>query len=131
MMQIETLTQNELDSLKTILEKKEKTEFQLYPEYRTTFWFKDNQNAELRIVCGLDRITVSRICLNNKRRGTMTEILKELTNICIRHHWKTIVIQSVLTSEMENWCHKNGFVPDKYCAVQTKEGIRGDFLKEI
>lgn len=131
MMHIETLTQSELNSLKAILERGEKTEFQMYPEYRTTFWFKDNQNAELRIICGLDRITVSRICLNNKRHGTMTQILNKLNNICTRHHWKTIVIQSVLTSEMENWCHKNGFLPDKYCAIQTEEGIRGDFLKEI
>ena len=131
MMQIEALTQNELNNLKAILERGEKTEFQLYPEYRTTFWFQDNQGAELRVVCGLDRITVSRVCLNNKRCGTMTKILHELRMICASHHWKIIVIQSVLTKEMENWCHKNGFLPDEYCSIQTEEGIRGDFLKEI
>lgn len=109
------------------LEAGEQTTFRCTPGIHS-YWFEDNYGAELRIILGMSpTLIISRVNLNNKRKGTMTAILDILKQIGTKHGCKMIVAQSVLTSEMEKWCMKNHFSPSKYASYPTNEGIRGDF----
>ena len=61
----------------------------------------------------------------------MTEIYKHLVRFCRNNGLHTIVIQSVVTEAMANWCLKNGFIQSATCSVQLPGYIGGDYLKDI
>ena len=58
------------------------------------------------------RLIVSNIEFIHKRQGYMTELFAILKEIRRSYHTGPIVIESVLSDEMEAWCKKNGFVID-------------------
>lgn len=123
-----TLTDCEIKKIQQILENGEHVAFHVTCSYHHTFWFTNDENeAECRISCSRDRLTVSRINLLNRRQGTMTQLYKIFKSICRSHNWHMIVIQSVLTSCMSAWCYKNEFKPDEMASYETDEGIRGDY----
>lgn len=124
-------SEEEYRSVFTILEKGEKTKFFCQPGIRS-WWFQNTNGAELRIVFGRNKqLIVSRVNLNRKRQGTMTAIYNLLREIGAAHGYNKIVIQSVLTSEMEQWCRKNHFKPDPNTSFEMEDGIRGDFIISI
>ena len=57
-----------------------------------------------------EELVIARVCFINKRKGNMTELLSILKRMQEKYNTGDIVIESVMTQEMEEWCHKNGFV---------------------
>lgn len=94
-------------------------------------WYRDDAwEMELRLLFLHDiRLTVSRVCFVNRRQGTMTKVLAFLKEFCERNHIKELVIQSVETLEMANWCLKMGFEPDPHAsfALPDNEFVLGDY----
>ena len=58
------------------------------------------------------RLVVANIRFIHKRQGYMTELFSILKEIRRTYHTGPIVIESVLSDEMEAWCKKNGFSID-------------------
>ncbi|HPJ88660.1 MAG TPA: hypothetical protein PK466_05700 [Thermotogota bacterium] len=56
-------------------------------------------------------LVVARVQFINQRKGNMTKLFDVLKKIKRRYKLKRIVIESVLTDSMHNWCHKNKFKP--------------------
>ncbi len=97
------------------------------------FWFhSDDWESELRIIfLSTFRLTVSRVCFINRRRGTMTEIGAYLEAFCRTHQISELVIQCVETPAMVNWCIKNGFSPIPSASMVFDGIIMGDYRKFV
>lgn len=96
-------------------------------------WFSsDESDMELRLLLLMNfRLTVSRVLFAHRRQGTMTKVLAFLENFCKEHNIPEIVIQSVETKEMSNWCRKNHFQPNPSASIQIHDFIMGDYRKYI
>lgn len=85
---------------------------------------KDEQELMLRMVG--DYFKVARIMFRHKRQGNMKALEQLLIGLCKKcPDKKGIVIESVLTEEMRNYCLKNGYKPfhnNFYDFVKEKEG---------
>lgn len=77
-------------------------------------WIHSNDyETELRLVgLGDFQIKVSRVQFQKKHCGTMTRVFFFLLDFCRRKNITKIVIESVLSKEMEDWCRKHGFKHD-------------------
>lgn len=119
-------------SLQKILESKEQVPIICHQEISGIWLQAQNQETELRLLLmGQIQLTVSRVCLVNKRQGTMTTILEQLVQFCQLHRVRRLVVQCVQTAEMAAWCHKNGFMPAPYASFETNGIILGDYQKNI
>lgn len=69
-----------------------------------------------------NELVVARIEFIHKRQGKMSELYRILKMIQKEYKTGKIVIESVQTDEMENWCIKNKFIEDKNrpkCYIDT------------
>ena len=67
----------------------------------------------MRYNAGLDhRLVVASVQFIHRRSGYMTELFSILKQIRRAYSTGPIVIESVLSTEMEAWCKKNGFKAD-------------------
>lgn len=57
-----------------------------------------------------NNLVVARIEFIHQRKGEMTELYRILKRIQHKYHTGDIIIESVQTPEMEEWCIKNKFV---------------------
>lgn len=74
---------------------------------------KENE-LMLRYNCGRDnRLVVARVRFVHRRKGNMTELYRILKRIQRKYHTGPIVIESVMTDEMREWCLKNKFYEDE------------------
>lgn len=118
--------------LQKILESREKVPIICHQEIGGIWLQAQNQETELRLLLmGQIQLTISRVCLVNKRQGTMTTILEQLVQFCQRHNISRLVVQCVQTAEMAAWCHKNGFMPDPYASFEVDGIILGNYRKNI
>lgn len=63
----------------------------------------------LRFAGSKNKLVVAKVCFVHQRCGNMTELYKILENIKRRYKTGKIVIESVMTEGMKQWCKKNGF----------------------
>lgn len=98
-----------------------------------TYWIHDEDyGTEFRVAFSPLVITVSRVCFKQRRRGCMTKCINLLEAFAAKYQIKKICIQSVLTTEMMNWCKKNNYVIAPYIFQQEINGvISGDYIKEF
>lgn len=76
-------------------------------------WLKDvADTTEFRYVILKDRIVVSRVNFKNRRSGCMRACFELLKSFSCKLDYDIIVIQSVQTYAMQQWCLANGFEPD-------------------
>ena len=59
------------------------------------------------------------------------QILSFLEDFCRREGVSEIVVQMVETSEMANWCLKNGFQPIPSATMAINGFLIGDYRKEV
>lgn len=84
--------------------------------------------TELRLlILSNIQVTVSRVCFKNTRHGTMTSVFEFLKDFCVKNNINQIIIQSVLTKEMANWCIKHGFNPVKSSSIELHGIVIGDY----
>lgn len=70
---------------------------------------KEKSELMLRFAGVNNELVVARVCFINRRCGNMTELYKILKYIQKKYKTGKIVIESVMTEEMKQWCEKNGF----------------------
>ncbi|WP_417202670.1 hypothetical protein [Acetoanaerobium sticklandii] len=71
---------------------------------------KDKNELMLRYAGDRNELIVARICFIEQRQGKMTELYTILKRIQKKYKTGKIIIESVMTEGMEQWCIKYGFV---------------------
>lgn len=125
-------TDEDIEILQDMIEKAERTKMTCRREL-SGIWLESKNHdipvTELRLlILSNIQVTVSRVCFKNERRGTMTSVFEFLKNFCIRNNINQIVIQSVLTKEMSNWCKKHGFNPMNAASIEINGIVIGDYV---
>lgn len=119
-----------IQSIKQIIEEKNQCSLNIQKTF-STYWLRDFAANELRISRLQDfEIIISRVEFENKRAGTMTEVMKVLTNYCQKEHIGQICVQSVATYEMMQFCMKNKIKP-KQENIWINDILAGDYVLEI
>lgn len=78
-------------------------------------WIHNNDfSVEFRYTILLHRLIVSRVCFKSLRNGCMSACFRILAEFANELNFDTILIQSVQTYEMAQWCEKFDFIPNKY-----------------
>lgn len=98
--------------LKTLLTEAESCEFDLWDDGKNNDFLGKNGHSRLRIsipLYGTPSFVISVVNLVNRHQGTMTKIFEIVKEFCLQNGVKTIIIQSVGTEEMMQWCQKFGF----------------------
>lgn len=75
-------------------------------------------------------LKISRALFQNKRVGAMTRVFFYLLNFCRKKDVPRLVVESVLTKEMANWCTKYGFHQDP-CTIFLEDGIGGNYIFDV
>lgn len=105
------LSIEDFNEIKDILEKDSEGDVITHIPYNRYVWFSGGYGVELYLKCSRDELIISRINLNNKRSGIATKILKLLKEYAINNNFKSIVVESTLTKEMNHFCLKHNFEP--------------------
>lgn len=124
-------TDEDIEILQDMIEKADRIKLTCRREL-SGIWLKSKSYkepvTELRLlILSNIQVTVSRVCFKNTRHGTMTGIFEFLKDFCIRNNINQIIIQSVLTKEMANWCIKHGFNPIKSSSIELHGIVIGDY----
>lgn len=84
-------------------------------------WIKDDElTTEFRYTALANRLIVSRVAFKNRHRGCMTTCFEILKHFATNLNYDIIVIQSVETCEMMQWCLKMGFTAPS-CNFMTRD----------
>lgn len=113
------LTEEQTQQLVNIIEEKQSCACEVANSMHTVWITSDDGENELRV--GFE----------NKRRGTMTALLSVLKEICESYGVHRIIMQSVLTKEMEAFCRKSGFTPDKNSTMEVDGVLIGDYFLDF
>ena len=126
------LSDEEISQIKDIIEHQENKVCDA-DNSLSTIWIHDKHyETEFRFAFnGHFKLIISRVCFINRRCGTMTKLLKKMMEFCIKYGVHNITIQSVETSEMVNFCVKNGFTPDPNASFPLNDIILGDYVLNI
>ena len=118
------LTEEQTQQLVNIIDEKQDCICEVSNSMHTVWITSDDGENELRVAfLGRFALVISRVCFENKRRGTMTALLSVLKEIC--------EMQSVLTDEMEAFCRKSGFTPDKNSTMEVDGVLIGDYFLDF
>ena len=127
-MQRLCLSNEQIERLQAIIESKQNCKCQADVSFGTVWITSDDELNELRVsFLGDFELVVSRVGFTHKRRGTMTSVLEELKKICTEVGVPRIVIQSVLTPEMQAFCQAHHIEPDKNTTRQVGDVLVGDY----
>lgn len=97
------------DRLITEIESRNNCKLNCTISFNTT-WIKDEEaTTEFRYAIVGNRMIVSRVMFKNRRSGCMTTCFEILKQFAAELGYATIVIQSVETYEMLQWCNKINF----------------------
>lgn len=115
-----------------ILEEKEDGNVEVdVPYFKTSIRFSiDGKMSDIYIKKTAYRYIISRVYLENQRQGTMESILKEVVGIAKSEGFNEILIESVSSEAMYNFCIKHG-LKKKLGYLNIDFGIYGDFIMSI
>lgn len=126
------MSSKEKEDLRQLLEEQEGVPISVYEGIRELWYQNKDRQSELRLLFLFNyQVTVSRVCFIRRRQGTMTKILTILEDLCKKNKVEQLLIQSVETSEMANWCIKMGFTPDPNATIFIGGVLKGDYRKQM
>lgn len=126
------LTEEQTQQLVNIIDEKQDCICEVSNSMHTVWITSDDGENELRVAfLGRFALVISRVCFENKRRGTMTTLLSVLKEICESYGVHRIIMQSVLTKEMEAFCRKSGFTPDQNSTMEVDGVLIGDYFLDF
>lgn len=128
-------TDEDVEILQTMIENADRIKLTCRREL-SGIWLESKNHdipvTELRLlILSNIQVTVSRVCFKNQRQGTMTSVFEFLKDFCIKNNINQIIIQSVLTKEMANWCIKHGFNPVKSSSIKLHGIVIGDYAFSV
>lgn len=123
------LTKEQIQQLVDTIESKQDCHCSVSNSMRTIWITSSDVENELRVAfLGNFALVLSRVEFAHKRCGTMTAILFALKKICEENGVHRIIIQSVLTPEMESFCCKSGCKPDPNSTMEVGGVLTGDYF---
>ena len=124
-------TDEDIEILQDMIEKADRTKMTCRRELSGIWLESKNYDipvTELRLlILSNIQVTVSRVCFKNTRHGTMTNVFEFLKAFCVKNNINQIIIQSVLTKEMADWCMTHGFNPIKSSSIELHGIVIGDY----
>lgn len=131
-MQVARIGKAVVEELCAILQEAEHTPITVLHE-RNGVWLRgDNGVTELRILLVGDyHLTISRVQVKYKRKGTMRRIYEVCREFCQANDISQICIQSVISKEMYCWCTSMGFTVNECTYFDAGSFICGDYYKDI
>ena len=125
-------SENEIADITSLLKEREKTDIECIPQISGIWLHDPSWQTELRLlVLPRIKLTVSRVCFQKRRQGTMGEVVKWMIRYCHNHEIYQICIQSVETEEMVNFCLKNDFRPNPLTTFEIDGRILGDYIVNL
>ena len=125
-------SENEIADITSLLKEREKTDIECIPQISGIWLHDPSWQTELRLlVLPKIKLTVSRVCFQRRRQGTMSEVVKWMIRYCHNHEIPQICIQSVETQEMVNFCLKNDFSPNPLTSFEIDGRILGDYIMNL
>lgn len=124
-----------IEQLKRIIEEKNNCKLEVNKSFYTV-WLIDLEetgtfNNEFRIApIANQRLIISRVRFTNRRCGTMTDILEALKSYGKKEGFTEILIQSVETFEMMQFCLKNEFKPFP-SNILVDDVLMGDYILDL
>lgn len=126
------MSAEELENLRKLLERQEGVPISVHEGIREIWYQSEDGQSELRLLFLFDyQVTVSRVGFIHRRQGTMTKVLSVLEDFCKKNKVKQLLIQSVETPEMANWCMKMDFTPDPNATFLVDGFLAGDYKKQM
>lgn len=125
-MVMETIIYDNFDEIKNILQEIDDSEVTISKRFNNIYFYNDK--SEVYIKFNTKQVIISRIVLGDKRKGYCTKILNILIDYCKKYSIKQIMIESVLTDEMFNFCNKHNFIKEEN---KYSTGIHGNYLLEV
>lgn len=126
------LSDEEISQIKDIIEHQENKVCDADNSLSTIWIHDEHYETEFRFCFnGHFKLVISRVCFVNRRCGTMTKLLEKMKEFCLKYDVHNITVQSVETSEMVNFCVKNGFKPDPNASFPLNDIILGDYILSI
>lgn len=128
------MNKNDFAKVIEILESNENTKI----EYRDgafqdfVFW-SNKKDTDLKLkIYRPNTLVIQSVNFSNKHIGTMTQIFKELKEICLKNKINAIMIQSVLTPEMKAFCDNAGLISlNENQNDNDFDGYYGDFIVNL
>lgn len=125
-------SENEIADITSLLKEREKADIECIPQINGIWLHDPSWQTELRLlVLPKIKLTVSRVCFQRRRQGTMSEVVKWMIRYCHNHEIPQICIQSVETQEMVNFCLKNDFSPNPLTSFEIDGRILGDYIMNL
>lgn len=126
------MNKEDIETLKNMIEDRESCNLIVEESLNSVWLYSQTTESELRLTFLKNiKLTVSRVYLCKKRQGTFTQIINFLMDIAKKYGFKKIVIESVLTKEMEQFCLKNEFSPDPVTTMYIDNVLIGNYVKNL
>lgn len=126
------MSPEERETLRELLEQQEGVPISVHEGIRELWYQSQDRQSELRLLLLFSyQVTVSRVGFIRRRQRTMTKVLSVLEEFCKKNRVEQILVQSVETPEMANWCKKMGFAPDPNASFLIDEFLAGDYRKQV
>jgi len=119
---------DEMKSIKEIMDKDNNDPTNAYLDYMDTTYVLRGENSELYMRSSYqDSLIIARIEVCHKHIGVATKLFEELFKYTQFKGFKKIMVESVMTPEMHEFCIKNNFKEIK----STRYDICCNYEKEI
>ena len=126
------MSPEEKETLRKLLEEQEGVSISVYEGIRELWYRNEDRQSELMLLFLFNyKVTVYRVCFIHRRQGTMTKVLSVLEGYCKKNKVEQLLVQSVETPEMANWCMKMGFTPDPNATILFDGFLMGDYKKQM
>lgn len=90
----------------------------------------EDGKSELLFSHFMDRVIIKRVVIRHPRQGVFSKIMERMLAQVEEGGIKEIMVESVLTKEMRDWCLKRNFEIPKYCIIDStnSDGLGVDYM---
>lgn len=128
------LNSEDFDTIKTLVEKADdvKLDYSTSAAGNSIRLYSQEEETSLYFKVNFKSLIISNVILRNKRKGTMSCVLEEIKLLCHKYNVNEILVESVTTIEMYEFCLKHNFVKrDLYPSLSDEGNFRGDYVLEV
>ena len=125
-------SQDDIANVQQIIEKHEGEPWTVHQCVRDLRFHNKDATAEFWLSFLFDeRVTVHSVTFMNKWTETFTEVMTYCEQFAKSNRVGKIVIQSIGTPGMAQWCKENGYQPNKDASVEFEGVVYGDYEKDM
>ncbi len=123
------LNESDFDEITTLLKKEQSRKVTVrFNRFFNNIQFFNYTGLDLYLRSSANKyITIVRISLPKKRKGTCTRLVEILAKYAKEKGFKGVEIESVCTPEMNEFCKKNNFIQEKYDGSIETPGWYGNY----